>query len=306
MTGAFGNRKATTIAKALFQVRHYRAAAAMLVMYKQPLSAAPRYLFASGHYPAKVPIRTPLGVVEPTLYSHDDMLTVNEIFCRGDYRCAPEIRTVVDFGSNIGISALYFLTRNTYSRAYLFEPLPMNLGRLRENLRGFEGRYQLSPMAVSLAGGEADFGCEVTGRYGGIGLVKDTTLRVPCISAVEVLKGVLGRHGEIDVLKIDVESLDREILLSIPPEILRRIKNIFIEVEPLFKRNPLPETHDYRRYGCVARFRRRPEWWRAKKLTCIPVLSYMSLGRASSPPMRCPRDQNRHFLHPCFCCLPSL
>ena len=44
----------------------------------------------------------------------------------------------VDFGSNIGISALYFLTRNPSVQVYLFEPVPSNIERLRENLKGYE------------------------------------------------------------------------------------------------------------------------------------------------------------------------
>ncbi|MGI0134980.1 MAG: FkbM family methyltransferase [Candidatus Micrarchaeaceae archaeon] len=241
---------------AIFQLRHYRAGKNMLVSYERPLKAAARYLFGSGNYPVRLRIKTPLGTIEPTLYSRHDMLTVNEIFCRGDYRCGPDVRTIVDFGSNIGLSALYFLTRSPDTFIYLFEPLPQNSERLLRNLHDFEGRYKFSPVAVAVADGDADFGCEETGRYGGIGLAREKTIRVCCRSAKEIVSNVLADRGTIDVLKIDIESFEREVLLNIPTDLLRQIRNIFVEIEPMFTANPLPFTHIFQRYGGVARFHR--------------------------------------------------
>lgn len=40
------------------------------------------------------------------------MMTFNEIFLRMDYFLPEDARTVLDLGSNKGISALYFLTRH--------------------------------------------------------------------------------------------------------------------------------------------------------------------------------------------------
>lgn len=256
MSKLLANRSLRTATEAILQLRHYRAAKNAIFRYERPVDAMRRYLFGDGSYPASIRIKTPLGWIEPVLYSHHDMLTVNEIFCREDYRCPADSKTIVDFGSNIGISALYFLTRNKTAFAYLFEPLPRNAERLRKNLRGFEGRYEFSPIAVALTNGEAEFGYEETGRYGGIGVAQGNSIRVPCRAANEILKEVADRHGEVDVLKIDIESLEKEILLNIPGHLLERIKNILMEIEPMFKGNPLPLTHTYSLYGNVARFRR--------------------------------------------------
>jgi FkbM family methyltransferase len=223
--------------------------------YERPFGGLFRYLFAAGHYPVTVSIRTPLGVVRPVIYSHHDMLTVSEIFCREDYRCGEHIKTVVDFGSNIGISALYFLTRNRESFAYLFEPLPCNGERLLKNLHHFEDRYEFYPIAVALSDGEAEFGFEQTGRYGGLGLKREKSMPVPCRGVDSVLRGVLEKRGEIDVLKIDIESLEEEILAAIPQDLLRQIRQIFVEYD--YARNPLPLTHNYVQDADIARFRRR-------------------------------------------------
>lgn len=254
MKTLLGGRSLKTIAGAVFDPRHYRAAKNMLLKYPRPFDGMVRYLFATGDYPTSITIKTPTGNITATIYSHDDMLTVNEIFCREDYRCPSHCKTIVDFGSNIGISALYFLSRCPDAFVYLFEPLPQNAERLRKNLRGFENRYEFFQTAVALTTGEVEFGYDETGRYGGIGIAHKKKIRVPCRSANEILNELIIRRGDIDVLKIDIESLEKEILLSLPDCVLRRIKNIFLETKPMFTANPLAPTHGLYRYGNVARF----------------------------------------------------
>ena len=246
------------LAGAIVRPRHYRALAGMLLAYDHPFEGLSRYLLGWGTYPVSFGIRTPLGRIRPTLYSFHDMLTLNEIFCRGDYRCGPDIHTVVDFGSNIGLSALYFLTRTPDARCYLFEPLPMNIERLRRNLAGFEERFCLQETAVGLQDGEVSFGCEPTGVYGGIGMEKDQlikdVIRVPCRSANDVLREVLRERGSIDLLKIDIQCLENEVLRAIPEDLLRGIRRVFIEQR--YVTNPLP-LYSFYQYGSVARFERR-------------------------------------------------
>lgn len=180
------------------------------------------------------------------------MLTINEIFCRLDYSASASDLAIVDFGSNIGISALYFLTRSDKSFVYCYEPLPLNCARFKKNLEKFKGRYQLAEYAVALEDGSTQFGCEPTGRYGGIGKNTGSTITVECLNAINILCQILEEHGEIDVLKIDIETLEREILLSIPASVLRKIKKIYIEQR--FQSSPLQSSHCFRQYGPVAQF----------------------------------------------------
>ena len=154
-------------------------------------------------------MRTPRGVVAPTVYSHHDVWTVVEIFCREDYRADTSIRVVVDVGSNIGISALYFLTRNDASRCYLYEPDPRNVERLERNLDVLRSRWRLEPVAVGPTGGMVDFAREETGRYGGVGASGDR--RHPTSragrSTTSSPRSSSGRSA-IDVLKVDTEGLE--------------------------------------------------------------------------------------------------
>src|SRR5829696_753236 len=138
-----GGRRPSMVAREALSGANYRAAWRMLRICAEPRRALGRYLLGRGRYPWRCPVRTPGGTVAPTLYSVHDMWTLNEVFCREDYRAGPELGAVVDLGSNIGISALYFLTRARSARCWLYEPVPRNAERLRLNLAGLEGRYEL-------------------------------------------------------------------------------------------------------------------------------------------------------------------
>jgi FkbM family methyltransferase len=228
------DRAVGRILKAPFERRHYVAVRNMAGVCEGVTHFADtfrRYLLAAGSYPHRVHLRTPAGVVSPTLYSYHDMLTVNEIFFREDYRSRAPLRVVVDIGANIGISALYFLSRNSESRCYLFEPVPANVAKLRQTLAGYEARYVLHEAAMGTTAGVFDFGVESTGRYGGLGRPTGNMIQVPCEAINDALAGILAVEGSIDVLKIDTEGTERELVEAIRPEIRGRIGQIFIEAE---------------------------------------------------------------------------
>jgi FkbM family methyltransferase len=247
-----GGRDVKRALRALLAKQHYIAATNMFRIYERPFEMYRRYLFALGDYPSLARIRTPLGPLALELYSYHDVQTVNEIFCRTDYRAEADESVFVDFGSNIGISAAYFLSRNRTGFAYLFEPLPQNIERLRRNLRSFDGRYALEESAVGLENGRVEFGWEPTGRYGGIGNAVGSWISVNCLDSNEVLRRVVKEHGKIDVLKIDIETLEQEITKRIPLDIARCIGKIYVENR--FQSNPLAQTHSYRQYGSIAGF----------------------------------------------------
>jgi FkbM family methyltransferase len=247
-----GGRDLSKIVRAPLQRRHGVAIANMFRRYAAPGAMLRRYLVAGGAYPYTVRIRTPTTWVELELHSPHDTLTVNEIFCRDDYKADADDKVVVDFGSNIGVSAAYFLSRGPDVYAYLFEPLPSNLEKLRHNLRRFAGRYELQAAAVGPDAGEVQFGWEETGRYGGIGVSTGKSITVACLSSREVIADVISRHGHIDVLKVDIEGLENAVVTDLPASLVSRIRKIYVEF--VYDSNPLAATHDYRQYGDIAQF----------------------------------------------------
>jgi FkbM family methyltransferase len=226
-----GGRPPAMVARELLRPRNYLALWRMRRVYPDLRESASRYLFGTGQYPWACPLRTPAGIVAPTLYGRDDAWTVNEVFCRQDYAVDGSIRAVVDVGSNIGISALYFLTRNPHCRAWLYEPVPRNVERLRANLAGYEDRYALREVAIAEREGRAEFGIEDSGRYGGLGVRGADTIEVTCLAINDALEEVLDGVPAVDVLKIDTEGTELAIMGAIRPELLRRVRLVYLEVE---------------------------------------------------------------------------
>jgi FkbM family methyltransferase len=245
-------RSLWTIFSSVFQRRHWTALANTFIVTETPLRHLFDYLTRrrSG-FPRNVGLRTPIGRVQARLSTADDLLTVNEIFCRLDYEVPNDISIVVDFGANIGISALYFLSRNTSSRVWLFEPNPYNVEKLKVQMADYADRVKICPIGVAPDDGVLKFGFEPTGRYGGAGLDLPEKMDVEVRSANKVLLEILEEHQTIDVLKIDIESLEDEILNSLSTHVLSKIRLIVIEG----CRTPgnLAASHEIEQYGPITR-----------------------------------------------------
>ena len=224
-----GGREPSLVLSEVVQRKNYVALWRMLRLYPGPTKNLGRYFFGWGRYPWRCRVRTPTGEVAPTLWSHHDMWTVNEVFCREDYAAEPSLGAVVDIGSNIGISALYFLTRGPGAHCYLFEPVPLNVERLHSNLAAFRDRFELRQAAVAERRGRVSFGVEPSGRYGGVGLDLDGVIEVDCLDVNDVLEEVLEREPVIDVLKLDTEGLELATVRAIRADLLRRIRTIYFE-----------------------------------------------------------------------------
>lgn len=225
-----GNRRLSRVLRAPLKLAHYRALLRMVLLWPALASDLRRYLTGGGSYPCVCRVRTPSGIVAPTLHHSHDISTVVEVFFRADYRSGSNVGVVVDIGANIGISALYFLSRNTASRVYCFEPNPTNVARLRVNLADFDsGRFDVEEVAVGLHDGDASFGTEPTGRYGRISDDFGELITVRCREINSVLGEVINREGAIDVLKIDVEGLEEQLVGAIRPDLLAKITTIYYE-----------------------------------------------------------------------------
>jgi FkbM family methyltransferase len=234
-----GGRPWRFVAREIFAPANYRAATRIVRVAVHPLDFARRYLLGSGGYPTRCQLRTPLGVIAPLVYCTEDVWTLNEVFCRLDYELPDRADVVVDIGSNIGLSALYFLTRSPAVRCHLFEPDPRNVERLFINLADFKDRFKLTQCAVGDMTGMVPFMREPTGRYGGIGLEGPERIEVQCRHIDDVLREVIEKEGHIDMLKIDTEGMENRTVAAIPPELLASIAVICFETSSPF--NPAPD-----------------------------------------------------------------
>lgn len=224
------DREVRSIVKAPFQVRHWAALERMLVTYERPAPALLRYALNCGRYPWVPSLRTPLGLVRPCLESYHDLLTVNEVFCRRDYGDAADLGVVVDIGANVGLAALYFLTRSTRVRVWCYEPDPSNLLRLRRTLAGFEDRVHVEQAAVCPDPAPVEVPFAPRGRYGRVLDSEETgTIRVPARGISDVISAVLESEGRVDLLKIDTEGSEPALVAAISPAQRRYVDALVYE-----------------------------------------------------------------------------
>ncbi|MEI6379036.1 MAG: FkbM family methyltransferase [Candidatus Falkowbacteria bacterium] len=237
----------------IFDYRHYVSLLNIFKYCKQPVSFFRRYFLGKGDYPCQVVIKTPIGPISPTIYFYDDSLTINEIFFRLDYEVGNRIKVFVDVGANIGISALYFLTRNSFSKGYLYEPVPSNLYKLSDNLKAFIDRVHVEPAAVYIDNETRQFGIEDTGRLGGINRTYEQKIEVKCISVNDMLENILQKEGFIDVLKVDIEGDEVIVVQAIDHKYLDRIGLICFDIDCTLKLDEnfslFPDYFNEHRYG---------------------------------------------------------
>ena len=242
------------ILRASANIDYYRALVHAMRSFDRPWPLIMQYL---GLRDARYPLRTSANIdarrASFNLYCPDDVVTAIECFGKLDYAAGTGDRCIVDFGSNIGISALYFLLAAPNSRVHAFEPDPRNVARLRENLRGFEDRYVLSVAALGAVAGRGRFGREPTGRYGGLGLESGDVIDVEVLDANAVLAAILERESRIDLLKIDIEGQEAAVLKALTPGVLDRIDRIAVEIAGTA---PVLSGFSCRRHGGVVTYLR--------------------------------------------------
>jgi FkbM family methyltransferase len=251
----YHRRSLSAAVRAIMKPDNYIGFARVLARCSSPFDFLKRYMGSRGSYPTSFQVRTPTGNVPLTAYTPDDVLTINEIFFRGDYGTEVNDRVVVDFGSNIGVSATYFLSSNRGAFVYCYEPVPQNVGRLRQQLEAFPDRYQIEEVAVAPQDGPVTFMWEPTGRYGGIGMANGEPMTVTGMDSNSILERVIAERGQIDLLKIDIESLEFETVSRIPEYMARKIKRVIAEFR--FTENPLSATHKMSFKAPITTFRLR-------------------------------------------------
>lgn len=205
----------------------------MFRVFVDPVEALRRYVnSAYGAYPWQARLRTPLGIATLTVHHPHDVRTINEVFCRRDYGAARGTgapRVVVDIGGNIGVSAVFFVTRRPDATVHVWEPVPTNVSALRANVAQFADRVVVHEQAVAPTPGPASFFIEPVGRYCGLAEHYEHALQVQeftveCVGIADILASVVAAEGVIDLLKIDTEGSEAAIVAAIPDPLWTHIR----------------------------------------------------------------------------------
>ncbi len=229
-----GRRDIFIFLKRIFSIENYKAFMRFKDVHTQPIKSVYQEIFSSGKYPRQIKFKSPTGIYEVKVYFPSDFSTFNLIFCRQDYYTPNNFKTVVDIGSNIWLSAIYWLTRNRYCKIYCYEPSTTNFKKLKDNLKIFDSRCFLNNLAVSNYDGVGYLNLEKNGIYSSLNVKNDSydyTGKEKCkiIDINKCLEKILIDNSEIDILKIDNEGEELKTVSSISKDYWKYIKSISVD-----------------------------------------------------------------------------
>ena len=175
-----------------------------------------------------------------------DIPTFIEIFFLREYdlRLGFEPRTIIDGGANIGLSALYFKSRFPESRIICVEPDAENFRMLQKNTAHLHNITTInkalwhSPAALSISD---KYGM---GQWGMV--TEEKVANLPGNPTVETItiNEIMRQHQleYIDILKLDIETAEKELFRKNYEDWLSRTRVVVIEL------------HDWVEKGCSKPF----------------------------------------------------
>jgi FkbM family methyltransferase len=154
--------------------------------------------------------------------------TYRELFCKEIYQfnCNTDTPIILDCGSNIGLSVLYFKTIYPKAKVWAFEPDAANFELLTKNIACNNLQNVIAePAAVWIQDGTINF----SGNGSEASRIDENNTdssigAVPCIR----LKNLLCKFESIDFLKMDIEGGEYKVITDCADE-LHRVNHFFLE-----------------------------------------------------------------------------
>jgi FkbM family methyltransferase len=165
-----------------------------------------------------------------------DLGSIYEVFERGEYDFSVipwnRIETILDCGANIGAFSLWALAR-CRGRAFAVEPSPLTFEVLKQNADRHPGRFEPFCAALGPQSGRRTF---YESRYSANSsllpwrLGWDSDLERYDVETM-TLGGLIRQSSfdRVDLLKMDVEGVEQEVVLSLPDTLFRRIGMLIVE-----------------------------------------------------------------------------
>jgi FkbM family methyltransferase len=151
------------------------------------------------------------------------------------------VETIIDLGANVGLSALYFITKYPNAQVIAVEPEKHNYEQLVKNVMGFSNVYALknaiwyeNKELEIYDGGRGEYAFRIVEANGE--KVGTTT----CITINDIVKKY--NLKRIDILKIDIEGAEKELFMYNYKDWLPMVRCVMIEL------------HDGDHPGCTSAF----------------------------------------------------
>jgi FkbM family methyltransferase len=175
-------------------------------------------------------------------YGHSDILVYRQIFVKREYGIVFEILQqfgnqetikIIDAGSNVGYTSVFFSRLSKNTKIVAIEPEPENIKILQKNIQinQLEGQVDVLPLALS-----SDSAKKFTNSRGfrdkldwANVTIENVNGEIPAITVSEIM--VMKTWDYIDFLKIDIEGHEKELFKSGSNyDFLKYTKIIAIEV----------------------------------------------------------------------------
>ena len=182
-----------------------------------------------------IKVRTPIGHIKILMRNRQSARTLYSIFIREDYKTDNAKKNILDLGSNIGISALYFLSRNKKNQILCIEPDPNNAYYLQNNLERFKDRSNILYCAIGTEDSKyLAFNLSKDGKYSSfkkIGKKYDRKIDVDVISLNNALKKAKFINDYPILIKIDIEGLEKDVIKGFDFKKNDNVKELIIEAK---------------------------------------------------------------------------
>jgi FkbM family methyltransferase len=142
-----------------------------------------------------------------------ELTALADVLCYQQYRLPSELlpETIIDLGSNVGGSILYFASCYPNARIYGIEPDPETFRKLEANVAPLEN-VEVRRLAVADHDGEAEF---FPHPHTWASSLKPTFATAPGITVqVRTLDSLMDELGldRVDLIKLDVEGSEHDVL----------------------------------------------------------------------------------------------
>ena len=160
---------------------------------------------------------------------------------------------MIDIGSNIGISCLYWIIDNPKCVVQAFEPSSKNFKRLDNNVKKFKKNIKCNKIGISNKNETLKLYISKSGVNDSINKIPGAKYeKIKLININTVLKNALLKKDKIDVLKIDAEGMEMNIIKSIKRKYYNKIRVINIEGNNY--RGIIPNYFSFSFKGSASRF----------------------------------------------------
>lgn len=163
---------------------------------------------------------------------------LNEIYSIDIGKNRKEKVNILDVGAHIGLSTLYFKLQYPNSNIVCFEPNPFTFSLLKENIfTNSLKNVEIHNIAVAKNSFEKEFFIDSSGRnaFSTGSFRKDAWNGTQKSKSIKVKTEPLSKYikNEIDLIKLDVEGVEREILKELEKQnCFKNIRNMIIEYHP--------------------------------------------------------------------------